>query len=247
MSSKKIVLITGGNSGIGYATAASLIASPTYHVIIGSRSPEKGQTALKSLSAGAKGSISLAQLDVTDSASISAAVSTVEKEHGRLDVLINNAAIGPTTPSLAVDLLRETLESNVLGVAAMTEAFVPLLRKSSDPRIIHVSSGVGSVTLRAGSLEPGAQHFPPFYAYSISKAALNMMALCHMELYKDQIKVIALSPGYVATNLGGNPEAMKQSGAGDPADTGKFIHSVVEGKRDADWSKLIKEEGYYPW
>ncbi|RFU31700.1 hypothetical protein B7463_g4639, partial [Scytalidium lignicola] len=165
---------------------------------------------------------------------------------GNLDVPINNAGMGETAPSLSIDLLRKTFEINVFSVAAMTESFLLLLRKSSEPRIIHVSSGVGSLTLRAQSLENGT-FFPNYYAYNISKAALNMLSFCHMESLKG-IKVIAFSPSFVATNLGGDIEAMKRQGSGNPAETGRSIRSVVEGKRDADSTKLIKDEGgYYPW
>ncbi|RFU27522.1 hypothetical protein B7463_g8807, partial [Scytalidium lignicola] len=210
----------GGNSGIGYATAASLIASPTYHVIIGSRSLEKGQTALATLSTNVKGSISLIQLDVTDSASISAAVAKVEKEHERLDVLINNAAIGPTSPSLSVDLLRETFESNVFGVAGMTDLFVPLLRKSSDLRLIHVSSGVGSLRFRAGGLESRAPPFPPFYAYSMSKGrSKRMIASRGREAFwKERQSTHLESPDYdyavVGAGIGGGPVAANLAIAG---------------------------------
>ncbi|KAG0651454.1 Short-chain dehydrogenase reductase tropE [Hyphodiscus hymeniophilus] len=240
MCAQKTVLITGGNGGIGYATAAALAASPAYHVIIGSRSLEKGKTALAKLSS--KGSVSLVQLDVTDATSIAAAVATVEKDRGRLDTLINNAGVGPTSPSLSVELLRNTFETNVFGVAAVTDAFLPLLRKSLDPRLIHVTSPLGSSTLRAS----GAP-LPPFHTYEISKAALNMLALIHRDLFKGEIKVITLDPGFNATNLGGDPEAMRRGGGGDPAKAGEFIKSVVEGKRDADSNKMINEGGSIPW
>lgn len=237
-----LINVQGGNGGIGYATAAALAASPIYHVIIGSRSLEKGQAAVRRLSAATTGSLSLVQLDVTDGESISAAVATVERDYGRLDALLNNAAIGPTNPSLSIELLRKTFETNVFGVAVVTDSFLHLLRKSTDPRLIHITSGLGSTALKSSG-----RNFPPFYAYSISKAALNMMTLSHIDQFKGEIKVMALSPGFVATNLGGDVEAMRQAGAGDPSDTGRFIMSVIEGKRDADSNKMVTEDGSYPW
>lgn len=179
---------------------------------------------------------------MTEADSVAAAVSTVDREFGRLDVLVNNAATGVTNPSLAVETLRYTFETNVFGVSRVTDAFVPLLRNTPDPRIVHVTSGLGSLTLKAS----GAPQ-PPFYAYMISKAALNMMALCHMEQFADEIKVVVLSPGFAATNLAGDPEAMRKQGAEDPAISGRFIKTVIEGKRDSDGKKMLQENGTYPW
>ncbi|KAJ9612625.1 hypothetical protein H2200_004222 [Cladophialophora chaetospira] len=241
MPDQKIVLITGGNGGIGYATAEALARDPSFHVIIGSRSLQKGQEALSKLSEQ-KGSVTLVQLDVTDPESVASAVTTVERDYGRLEVLVNNAAIGVAGPSMSAETLRYVFETNVFGVGRMTEAFLPLLRKSSNPRIVHVTSGLGSLTLKAsGELSA------PYNAYTVSKAALNMMALCHMEQFGDEIKVLVLTPGFVATNLGGDPEGWRKQGAEDPANSGKFIKTVIEGHRDSDRKNMLKEGGTFPW
>lgn len=219
-----------------------LILSRKYHVIIGSRSLEKGEVALSKLSNQAKGSISLLQLDVTDTDSVASAVARVDRDYGRLDVLVNNAAIGVTHPSLTAETLRLVFETNVFGVARVTDSFVPLLRKSSAPRIVHVTSGLGSLMLKASGTPT-----PPYYAYMVSKAALNMMGLCHMEQFGDDIKVVVLSPGFAETNLGGDPEAFRKQGAEDPVISGRFIKTVIEGKRESDRKEMLKEEGTFPW
>jgi len=248
MSSKTIVLVTGANGGIGFESAAALIASSaTYHVIIGSRSLSKGQTALSELqSRKSPGSLSLLQLDVTDTDSIAKAAETVGREFGRLDVLINNAGICSADP-LQVGQLRETLETNTLGPAAVTEAFKLLLFKSENARLIYVSSVLGSLTRSRGGEAFGPT---PYIAYRISKAALNMLAVSQHFEFEGKIKVWAFCPGYVVTNLAGDAvkqDKIKGGIAGSPEVSANSLLSIVEGKRDEEVGGFVHKDGVYPW
>lgn len=246
-SSLPVVLITGGNNGIGLAASDLLTSKKTFHVVIGSRSIEKGEKALADIQTRhPESAISLVQLDITSDDSIAAAVKSVEAEHGRLDALVNNAAICPTTFSRSI--LRETLETNVTSQAAVTEAFAPLLAKSSNPRIVYVSSGLASITWRS---DPQNFTYDADYkAYRISKAALNMLVTCDAWQYRD-FKTFAFDPGYVITDLADMREAkIKEGVAGSPDTSAKGIAALVEGQRDAEAGKFVHGDTpglQYPW
>ncbi len=210
MHDKLVALVTGANKGIGHQIAKDL-AARGFTVLVGSRNLERGETAAKSVGAGA---LAL-QLDVTDHASIAAAAERIRKELGRLDVLVNNAAISyagkpgvsfeeklaagrPSSVSLTE--VRAVFETNVFGVIAVTQAMLPLLREAPAGRIVNVSSGVGSLTRQTD----------PSYAYrSIisatyipSKTALNAITVQFAkELESTRIKVNAACPGFIATDL----------------------------------------------
>jgi NAD(P)-dependent dehydrogenase (short-subunit alcohol dehydrogenase family) len=187
-----IALVTGANKGIGYETAR-LLRERDVDVYVGARDPGRGKVAADAL--GAR----FVRLDVTDPESISAAA----KEIDALDILVNNAGIGgdfvkPTDATL--DGVREVFETNVFGVIAVTNAFVPLLRRSAAGRIVNVSSEVGSL---AYAIDP---HNPLWQlnslAYPASKTALNMVTLQYAkQLWETGIKVNAVTPGYCATDL----------------------------------------------
>ncbi|KAG9239273.1 hypothetical protein BJ875DRAFT_391631, partial [Amylocarpus encephaloides] len=169
-----IVLITGANQGIGFETAKNLLQhSAKYHVLIGSRDITKGTEAVSSLETfPIKGTIEAIQIDVTNDTSVDTAAKRVSKDHGRLDVLVNNAGIISQNP-MARDNLREVLAVNCVGVLSVTEAFVSLLRKSSAPRIVFVSSSIGSIT--HASNPESLYYRPTADQYRMSKAALNML------------------------------------------------------------------------
>ncbi|KAE9367244.1 NAD(P)-binding protein [Stipitochalara longipes BDJ] len=248
---KTIVLITGGNGGIGYLTAESLAASsPKYHIIICSRNQERGEKALSDLQKGKpEGSFSLIRLDVTDHDSITAAAEQVKTEYGRLDVLINNAGIIPKSTPL-IKNLREVFETNTFGPAVITQTFTPLLEKSKDARIIYITSDLGSLTERS---DPSNKyHKLPAMTYRMSKAALNMLMVCHhVELGPKGIKVWAFNPGYVVTNLSGTGEKGVQerikNGAGDPKKSAEGIVACVDGRRDKDVGKFVSKDGFHEW
>ena len=211
MQDRPVALVTGANQGIGLQIAKEL-AGHGFTVLVGSRNFEKGQTAAKSVGADARA----VQLDVTDQTSIAAAAERIRKELGRLDVLVNNAAISNTSkqPSMSVqeyakltrpsnvslDELRAVFETNVFGVVAVTQAMLPLLREAPAARIVNVSSGVGSLARNADLAFPWRSIFGP--VYPASKTALNAMTLATaIELETTGIKVNAACPGFTKTNL----------------------------------------------
>ena len=201
MADKKIALITGANKGIGKEIARQLGAQGMT-VLIGARDAGRGEEAAAELRAGGADAHAV-RLDVTDVASIEAATSQIESEYGRLDVLVNNAGIaldGGPASALDLETLRRTYETNVFGVFAVTQAFLPLLKKSEAGRIVNHSSGLGSLTQNS---DPnwGFAGVKPL-AYNSSKAALNMMTVIFAAELKDTpIKVNAADPGYTATDL----------------------------------------------
>ncbi|KAI7552004.1 hypothetical protein KC331_g2177 [Hortaea werneckii] len=260
---KTIVLITGGNSGIGFEVATQLLADKTKHVILGSRSLEKGSAAVKDLqSRNLPGSIELLQLDITDPRSIEAAAKTVESKHGRLDSLINNAAIAsPTegTPNAVLnnymmaspedpmplqplaDYTAMCFQANATGPLLMGEAFSPLLRKSTaTPRIISVSSGAGSVTSRIKPNGPGAAIRAPWYR--ASKAAMNMVTACQVADYGGSgFKVFAYCPGYTVSNLSAMNSA--ENGAKPTSQGARPIVRMVDGECDEWHGRFAHEDG----
>jgi len=207
-----IALITGANKGIGLETARQLGAGGVT-VLLGARDEERGLAAERGLRAG-DADATFVRLDVTDPESVREAADWIDKEHGRLDVLVNNAGIarGPDTGGAAaqrgappsqtdLDAMRAIYETNVFGVIAVTNAMLPLLRRSPAARIVNVSSELGSVTSMTDPASPLSQ-FPAGLAYPSSKTALNMItALYARELRDTPIKVNAANPGYTATDL----------------------------------------------
>ena len=195
--------MTGANSGVGYATAKYLAErSADYHIIVGTRSLENGERAVADIQAGPlKGSVSTVQLDVTDESSIAAAVTSVQKNSGRVDVLINNAGISSKAESLK-DQLTACLVTNAIGATLVTNAFKDLLLKSSNPRLLHISSGLGSIAKAADPKDPYA--FVTSYSYQMSKAAMDMAAVLDHRTYAPKgVRVWALCPGFVESNLRG--------------------------------------------
>ncbi len=212
MPNERIALVTGANQGVGLQVAKELVANGVT-VLVGSRNFTRGEAAAKEIGSGA---IAL-QLDVTDATSIAAAAERVRKEFGRLDLLVNNAAISNTNKgdlslqeyakltlasNAPLDEIRAVWETNVFGVLAVYQAMLPLLRDSWDARIVNVSSGVGSLTTNADPAFTYRLFYGP--VYPASKAALNAITLAMMiELESTGIKVNLVSPGFTKTNLNG--------------------------------------------
>ncbi|KAL7006365.1 hypothetical protein EMMF5_004018 [Cystobasidiomycetes sp. EMM_F5] len=243
------VLVTGGSNGIGLATCKLFASQPNFHCIMGSRSLEKGKKAIQSIQAEvASSSLSLIQLDITSDDSIAAAAKQVESEHGRLDILINNAGICPVDFTRAS--ARECIDTNAISPGLVTQAFAPLLLKSaSTPRIIYVSSALGSITKRSDPKDIAYQ--AEYTAYRMSKAALNMLVACDAYEFKDKIKVFALCPGYVITDLSGEREAKEKAGiAKSPDHSAKAIFNIASGHRDQEHGLFLHDEELgeiYPW
>ena len=199
--------------------------------------------------AGIKGALSSVQLDVTDEKSIEAAAAHVQQQFGRLDVLVNNAAVGGLNLDIKTSF-QLCLETNVMGPALVAAAFRPLLLKSQKPYSIYVSSGARTLVRNAGQFSQSHEHIRSGGAYVVSKAALNMLAALEARDYSPKgLKVFALSPGFVRSNLrGASEEARSGWGqAGDPKVSGELVLSIVQGKRDADVGCLVHKDGVHQW
>ncbi|HTC89805.1 MAG TPA: SDR family oxidoreductase [Bryobacteraceae bacterium] len=236
-----IALISGANKGIGYEIARGLGAKKI-KVLVGARDEARGKAAVENLKAeGADARF--VQLDVTDRGTMQRAAEWIDKEFGRLDILVNNAGIGdmgakPSGTDLA--RVREVYETNLFGPMAMTQTFLPLLRRSKHGRIVNVSSGLGSLTLASNPATPVAQM--TILGYNTSKSALNSMTVQFANELKDTpIKVNAICPGYCATDLNGNSgprtaaqgavAAIQYATIGDDGPTGGYFN----------------EDGRMPW
>ncbi|GAA4314535.1 NAD(P)-dependent dehydrogenase (short-subunit alcohol dehydrogenase family) [Actinomadura luteofluorescens] len=205
MSEQTITLITGANKGIGYEIAVGLGALG-HTVGVGARSPERLSEAVEKLRAEGVDAFAV-PLDVTSDESVAAAASLLSERFGRLDVLVNNAGVTggmPQTPT-TVDpaTVRTVVETNVIGVIRVTNAMLPLLRRSAAPRIVNMSSSVGSLT-RQSSQSAMEAVGPISAAYSPSKTFLNAVTLQYAkELHDTNILINAACPGYCATDLNG--------------------------------------------
>ena len=202
-TAKKTALVTGANKGIGYEIAAGL-ARLGFRVGVGARDTGRRDAAVEKLRAEGLDVFGV-PLDVTDDASVAAAAAQLE-ETGGLDVLVNNAAITggvPQEPSkVSADQVLRVVDTNVVGVIRVTNAMLPLLRRAGSPRIVNVSSTVGSLTLQTAQPEALG---PISGAYSPSKSYLNAVTVQYAkELAGSGILVNAGCPGYVATDLNGH-------------------------------------------
>jgi NAD(P)-dependent dehydrogenase (short-subunit alcohol dehydrogenase family) len=242
MNDTPIALITGANQGIGLQIAKDLLGHG-FTVLVGSRDLERGEAAAREVGEGAHA----LQLDVTDEASIAAAAERVRAEFGRLDVLIQNAAISntghlpgesiedyakKTRPSnVSLTEMRAVWDTNVFGVLAVYQAMLPLLRETPGARIVNVSSGVGSLTTNSDPAGYYRANFGP--VYPASKTALNALTVAMaIELESEGIKVNAVSPGFTRTNLNGYAgtqtleegarEVVRVALLGEDAPTGAF-------------------------
>ena len=198
-------------------------------------------------SRGLPGSIALLQLDVTKEDQINAAADRIAREFGRLDVLINNAAIARSNEAKLGDKIRETMETNVIGVVNVTQAVLELLKKSNKtPRIVNISSGAGSIALR---LNPNSPRYKQFdVQYRATKSALNMVSASQFAVYQDMgIKVLTFFPGFTVSNLGGPGHNTAENGARPTADAAAAIVRLVKGERDHEAGDFLHEGGSYPW
>jgi NAD(P)-dependent dehydrogenase (short-subunit alcohol dehydrogenase family) len=203
---KKIALITGANKGIGLETARQL-GKLGITVLVGARDQAKGEAAVAELKKDGVDARAV-KLDVDNSSDYAAVAKLIEKDYGRLDILVNNAGVmldnrkGNETSKTSQDVLRKTFNTNFFAVVGLTQALLPLLKKSVGGRIVNLSSILGSNTLHAtpGSFIYDAKTF----AYDASKAALNSFTihLAH-ELKDTKIKVNSAHPGWVKTDMGG--------------------------------------------
>lgn len=227
-SEQTIILITGATRGIGFAAATSLVARGV-RVVLASRDLKRAEAAAVKVGCEA------IQIDITDQQSIDDAAVLLKRRHGRLDVLVNNAAILRDHYSSLLDLeigtLRETLETNLIGTLRVTRAMLPLLLASGNPRIVNLSSG-------AGQLDGEPQPWAP--AYSISKTALNMLTQ-QLTVAVPDVIVNSMCPGWCRTHMGGEEAPLTPE---EGADT------LVWLALDAPASlrgKLVKQRRVIPW
>ncbi|MGW5362781.1 SDR family NAD(P)-dependent oxidoreductase [Actinopolymorpha pittospori] len=245
MTNTPVALVTGANKGLGKAVAGQL-AKLGMTVLLGSRDPSRGKAAAADLAAVGLNVVPVV-LDVTDTPSIEAVAALVGREHGRLDVLVNNAAILRRIPTLAVigDDLVETFETNVYGLLTVTHTMLPLLREASAPRIVNVASTSASHAHTADPESMFAQSDTSL-GYAASKAAVTMLTAHYANAFRRSahhahIKVNSATPGYLATDLNGH------RGTRTPAQGARVVVSLATLPADGPSGGFFDEDGPVPW
>lgn len=239
----KYVLITGANKGIGYEAARQLLQAG-YFVFLGSRDAARGQQAQQQLQAAGFDQVLAVELDVTSDSSVQQAVETVRQHTPHLDALLNNAGIpsGDLTqrPSaIPLDAFQPIFDTNYFGVIRTTQAFLPLLRLAPQPRIVNVTSSLGSLTLQS---DPAWEHYAVKpVAYCTSKVMLNAWTVfLAYELRDTPIKVNAVNPGYTATDFTGH--------TGKPVDqAAQVVVKYALLPPDGPTGQFFSEDGPTPW
>ncbi len=235
MSDAKVVLVTGGNRGIGFEICRQL-AGLGWKVLLTARSEDKGRSACERLREQG-GDVLFHPLDVTRSEDVEKLRDWVEREVGRLDILINNAAISPEMgkppTQIGMAMVREIIEANLLAPWEVSLAFIPLLKKSGGGQIIMISSGKGSF------FKLGADH----PAYRVSKTALNAFTVCLAdELRESNIKVNAVTPGWVRTHLGGAraPRSVEEGALGT-------VWLATMAESEVPTARFFRDKEEFPW
>lgn len=245
MSEMKLALVTGANKGIGYEIATGLGALG-YRVGVGARDEARRESAVEKLRAAGVDAFGV-PLDVTGDQSVTDAVELIERRAGRLDVLVNNAGIsgemgpgwGQDPTTLDLEVVRTVVETNVIGVIRVTNAMLPLLRRSTSPRIVNVSSSVGSLTRQA---DPDIEIGPVMAAYAPSKSYLNAVTVQYARQFAgSNILVNAACPGLVATDFTGflGPRTPEQGAA-----TAIRLATLPEGGPSGSF---FEDDGVIPW
>lgn len=242
MDNNKIALVTGANKGIGREIARQF-GGLGFTVLVGSRDLARGEAAVKELVAEGI-TAEAVQLEVTDENSVRTAASTVEQTYGRLDLLVNNAAIipeGDTAVSQTdADVLRAAYDTNVVGLVLTTTAMLPLLKKAENARIVNMSSELASLT-RVGDPESRMSTVLTL-GYNSSKAAVNMVTvMLANELRGTGILVNAADPGNCATDMGG------WDAARTPAQGAAVAVRLATLAADGPTGELHAESGRLPW
>lgn len=217
--SQKIALVTGGNRGIGLEICQQL-AKAGCHVFLGSRSLENGQKA-REQNPDTANNIEALALDVNSQSSVEEAITKIEQRFGRLDILVNNAGVmldvsNSSVFELKPETLQDTLNTNLFGPLRLTQAAIALMKKHDYGRIVNLSSGLGQLSEMGGG----------YAAYRISKTSLNALTrIVHAELNHSKIKINAMCPGWVKTDMGG-PNAQRSVDQG--ADTAFWLATLPE-------------------
>jgi NAD(P)-dependent dehydrogenase (short-subunit alcohol dehydrogenase family) len=212
---QQVALVTGSNRGIGFEIAKQL-AMKKIEVILTSRDSANGEAAARKIVRDGVEKVVAMKLDVSNQVSVDNLLDKVEKTFGRLDILVNNAAIlidkdNVVASNADLETVKATLETNLIGAWRMCKAFIPLMKKNSFGRIVNVSSGAGEFEYMATS----SGYWP---AYSVSKASLNALTvMLASELKGTNILVNAVCPGWVRTDMGGsNATRSVEEGAATP-------------------------------
>ena len=244
----KKVLITGANKSIGFEAARQLLQKG-YYAYLGCRDMAKGEEAVKALQAEGLHYVEAVEIDVTNNESVAAARAAIGNKTEVLDVLINNAGISGGFPQAALEAKPEqftaVFDTNVTGVVRVTQAFIDLLRKSAEPRIVMVSSSQGSLTL---ANDPNGRHYHhKGSVYQPSKSALNMYSLIlAYELRDTPFKVNIIDPGFTKTDFNNH------RGTGTVEEAGARVVKYAIIGQDGPTGKYISEEynpetGEIPW
>ncbi len=230
--SKAVTLITGANKGLGYETARKLIEHG-HTVYVGARDATRGQAAADKLGAH------FVQLDVTEDASVGTAMAAIDEREGHLDVLVNNAGISSAMEPVDGPLALRVFDTNAVGLIRVTQAALPLLRKSANPVVVNVSSALGSFWAVTNP-ERRQFHFPSII-YGASKAAVSMLTVQYAKALPD-IKFNAVEPGFTATDL------TPASGAGQPVEKGAevIVRMATIGK-DGPTGTFSENDGPLQW
>lgn len=239
---KKVALVTGANKGIGLEIARQL-AQSGIKVLLGARDTTRGQRAAAALASDGL-DVEAVAIDLNDEKTIAATAAAVASRYGRLDILVNNAGIvdaedGP--PSVgSVTAARRLMETNFLGTLAVTQAMLPLLRKSQAGRIVNLATTLGSLSINGDPTSP--YYEARLIGYNASKAALNMLTVqLAAELKDTQIAVNSVAPGYVKTDLtGGNGFMTAEEGARLPVEYALLADGAVSGR-------FVEPAGNAPW
>lgn len=239
----RVALITGANKGIGFAVARGL-GGLGYEVLVGARNAERGQAATHALRR--EGLIAhLIEIDITKEPDIRRARAWIDNMFGRLDVLVNNAAVKfefhPSPPSDAsLSMVRQTFETNVFGSMAVIQTMLPLLRKAKMGRIVNVSSGLGSLGLATTT---GTKYQDkPLLGYNVAKAAVNSMTVQFAnELRETAIKVNAVDPGYTNTDM------TLRSGSRTAEAAAAVVIRFATLPDDGPTGGFFDEDGALPW
>ena len=232
MKDQKVAFVTGGNKGIGFEVVREL-ARMDFRVFLGARNVKAGRAAAEKLSGS--GDVAFIEIDIADDDSIGRAAEELLRQTDHLDVLINNAGIllddDKDALSITPEIFEATLRSNTLGPWLVAKAFVPLLKKSREPRIVNVSSG-------GGQLDGGADGWAP--GYCVSKTALNGVTV-QLAAALPKFAVNSVCPGWVRTDMGGE----------------NATRSVAEGAATIVWlatdaphdltGKFVKDRKVIPW
>lgn len=238
----RIALVTGANKGIGFEIARQL-AQAGVTVLLGARDQARGAAAAAKLAEAGLTTLPIA-IDLNDDATIAAAAQEISARHGRLDILVNNAGIvdaadGPPTQASVV-AARRLMETNFLGTLAVTQAMLPLLRKSQAGRIVNLSTTLGSLAVNGDPTSP--YYEARLIGYNASKAALNMLTVqLAAELKNTSIVVNSVAPGYVKTDLTGH------NGFMTPAEGARLPVQYALLGSDAVSGRFVEPQGPAPW